>query len=96
MTQKINKLTSRIVENGMLTFFQTFGRFFAKVHGIDTVNNDTDYRRVSMKQFFFPLVIYFISMMVSILVFGLEIIYFNFQKKRQISPISSDHHDSGH
>lgn len=79
------------MENGMLKFFQTFGRFFAKVHGIDTVNNnETDYRSVSMKQFYFPLVIYFISMMISILVFGLEIIYFNFQKKRRIYPIRSE------
>lgn len=88
MTQQINKLTSQLVESGMLKFFQIFGRFFARVHGIDAVNNNgTDYSRVSMKQFNFPLVIYFISMMVSILVFGLEIIYFNFQRKRRITPI---------
>lgn len=87
MINKVNDLTSRIVESGFMDFLSSFGQFLANVRGMDAMNNGTDYSNcVSMKQFYFPLMIYLISMMISIIVLILEIIYYNFQKNRQLFP----------
>lgn len=83
---KIDELTSRIVEGGICDFFESTSRFLAKIRNIDPINDGTDFRRVTMKQFYFPFIIYLIAMMISILIFILEIIYFNFQNSRRVFP----------
>lgn len=72
------------MESGLNKFYWSFARYMGKIRGACATTINTDNNQVSMKQFQFPLFIYFISMMTSILVFAAEIIYFKRQQRQRI------------
>lgn len=84
IVRRLNQLTSTLMESGLNKFYWSFARYMGKIRGACATTINTDNNQVSMKQFQFPLFIYFISMMTSILVFAAEIIYFKRQKRQRI------------
>lgn len=68
------------MESGLYHFYLAYGEFVGKVLGAvkaaSNQPNDSFYK-VSMQDFFFPLISFFILMLLSVLVFCVEIIYFN-------------------
>lgn len=89
IVQRLDQLTIKFMESGLNEFYWSFarhrGNIRSAINAANATNINTDNNQVSMKQFQFPLFIYFISMMASILVFGAEIIYFNWQNRQTIT-----------
>lgn len=75
LIRRINQLSSRIVESGLYKFYCSFAEHVARKDGNDDLNSSADTLRISIKQFEFPTIIYFILMFCSVVVFGIEIVY---------------------
>lgn len=81
---RIDQLTSIIMESGLNKFYRTFARYLGKIRGKNYDRSNNAFHQVSMKTFYFPMAMYAILVMSSMLLFGCEIIYHNYKHRKYL------------